>query len=90
MSLYQVLQLGKEIDISEFANYPQHFGIKERIEELVENIRLDHNITIITPEAKSLLQDLAYSELNSINFPAYTNLVGFGLILIFEREYEFK
>lgn len=76
MSLYQVLQLGKEIDISEFASYPQEFGIKNRIEQLVTNIRLDHNITIITPEVTSLLQDLAYSKLNNINFSAYTNVVG--------------
>lgn len=76
MSLYQVLQLGKEMDISEFAGYSQKYGIKERIDELVGNIRLDHNITIITPEAKSLLHELANSKLNNIDFPAYTNLVG--------------
>ncbi|XKL60926.1 hypothetical protein PGB90_007983 [Kerria lacca] len=76
LSLYQVLQLEKEIDISEVANYPNKFGVNDRIIELVNNIKLDYDINIITEDASNLLRHLAYSELNNINFPAYTNVIG--------------
>lgn len=75
------MQLEKEIDISEVANYPNKFGVNDRIIELVNNIKLDYDINIITEDASNLLRHLAYSELNNINFPAYTNVVGFVVFI---------
>ncbi len=77
MSLYQVLQLQKEVDISVVGQYAQEFGINERIKELVENIKLDYEINITSPEAYRLLLSLAQSKLNTMDFSAYTNIVGF-------------
>ena len=74
-SLYRVLQLDKQIDINEIKAYPKKYRIDEQIRELVDNIKLDYEISIITPDADRMLQTLANSKLNNINFPAYTNVV---------------
>lgn len=74
-SLYEVLQLEKQIDISDVASYSQKFGIHDRIKELVNNIKLDYDINIITPRAQVLLLKLAESKLNEISFMSFNNVV---------------
>ena len=74
-SLYQVLQLDKQILIKEIKEYPKKFRIDEQIRELIDNIKLDYDINIITPDAGKMLHTLANSKLNDINFPAYSNVV---------------
>ncbi|XP_065214147.1 prominin-like protein isoform X2 [Planococcus citri] len=75
LSLYEVLQLEKRIDISEVAGYSQKFGIHDRIKELVNNIKLDYDINIITQDAQLLLMKLSQSKLNEISFMNFNNVV---------------
>lgn len=67
--------MDKQIDIKEIKEYPKKFRIDSQLRDLVNNIKLDYDINIITPEASRMLQSLADSKLNNINFPAYTNVV---------------
>lgn len=77
MSLFQVLKMERLIDLNQVLEYPSAFEIDEHINELVSKIKLDGEITILTPEAEKQLLRLAKSPLSSINFPAYTHVVSF-------------
>jgi len=80
MSLFQVLKMERLINLNKVLEYPSSFGIDEHINSLVSKIRLEGEITILTPEAKKQLLKLAKSPLSSINFPAYTHVVSCSLI----------
>lgn len=76
MSLFQVLKMERLIDLNKVLEYPTYFGIDEHINTFVSKIKLEGDIIILTPEAERQLIKLAKSPLSSINFPAYTHLLG--------------
>lgn len=82
MSLFQVLKMERLIDLNKVLEYPSSFGIDEHINSLVSKIKLEGDITILTPEARKQLMRLAKSPLSSINFPAYTHVVSYDLTFI--------
>ena len=73
----------KRIDISEVAGYSQKFGIHDRIKELVNNIKLDYDINIITQNAQVLLIELSQSKLNEISFMNFNNVVRINEYFLF-------
>lgn len=81
MSLFQVLKMERLIDLNKILEYPTSFRIDEHIDKLVSNIKLEGEIVILTSEAKKQLMRLSKSPLSSINFPAYTHVVCFSLLL---------
>ncbi|XP_050421602.1 prominin-like protein isoform X2 [Adelges cooleyi] len=76
MSLFQVLNMDRLVDLNKVLDYPNVFGIDEHINELVSKIKLEGEIVILTPEAERQLIRLSKSPLSNINFPAYTNVLG--------------
>ncbi|XP_001946597.2 prominin-like protein isoform X2 [Acyrthosiphon pisum] len=76
MSLFQVLKMERLIDLNKVLEYPTSFGIDQHIDELVSKIKLEGEIVILTPEAEKQLIKLSKSPLSSINFPAYTHVLG--------------
>lgn len=81
-SIHQVLRLKKLIDIPEIKIYLTNSHINDTIQQLVENIRLDYDLNIITPNASRLLLNLAHSKLSNINFRAYTNMISTNITSI--------
>ncbi|XP_025422420.1 prominin-like protein isoform X2 [Sipha flava] len=76
MSLFQVLKMERLIDLNKILEYPKSFSIDEHIDKLVSKIKLEGEIVILTSEAKKQLMRLSKSPLSSINFPAYTHVLG--------------
>lgn len=71
-SLYNVLHLENHIVIKDVLKYQQTFDIENRVYELVNHIRLDQQLNIMTSRARHLLDSMAHS-LSNINFPYYTH-----------------
>lgn len=76
MSLFQILKMERLVDLNKVLEYPSSFGIDQHINSLVSKIKLEEDITILTSEAKKQLLMLSKSALSSINFPAYTHVLG--------------
>ncbi|KAG8224847.1 hypothetical protein J437_LFUL005450 [Ladona fulva] len=74
-SIYSVLALESVMNVSEVVDYKFRFGLMEKIAELQQQIRLDSNVTILTPEARRQLDNLAASPLSDIDFPSYSDVL---------------
>lgn len=74
-TIYKVLRLEQQVNISQVKDYPSRYGILQKIEELTSDIRLDQHVDILTPNAKRQLQKLADSPLNNIDLTVYTNVL---------------
>lgn len=63
------MKLRNYFDINEILDYPRKFDIELQLQELIDNVQLQSNIEILSPEAEQAIQKLAQSELK--DFAAY-------------------
>lgn len=74
-SVYVVLNLESEVNIDAVTNYRQRFRVKDKIKELTDRISISPGVTILTPQAKQQLMQLADSRISDINFTSYSDVL---------------
>jgi hypothetical protein len=74
-SIYEVLQVGNLVNISEVTDYKRRYGIENIINQLKMRIDFGGNVTILPDDAKYELQNLAQSNITRINFSRFAEVV---------------
>ncbi|CRL08743.1 CLUMA_CG021257, isoform A [Clunio marinus] len=68
-SIFEVLRLDDLLDIDQIRDFPEQFGINEKLNELADNVQITSQVRILNDQARKEIRELSKSELN--NFEAY-------------------
>jgi prominin 1 len=89
-SVFRILRVDEQINISLIEEFPKKYGIDGKLNELVENVGISSQVKILSDEARREIRQLAKSELNQ--FAAYKyvdnltqNITHFNLISLADR-----
>ena len=76
-TIYSILKLDKTYNISTMTDWRTNYGIGEYIENLRNKIQLEEltQITLLSPETSTDLQELAESNISDMNFSNFTTLL---------------
>lgn len=72
-----MLELNNYFDINEILSYPQRFDIDVQLQELIDDVEIQSNIVILSPEAEDAINKLAQSELKDFASYKFTDNVIF-------------
>ena len=76
-SIYEVLRLKSIVSMDEIRNYPQTYGINEKLNKLVQDMEITPGVEIVNDKTLTELTRLAESELGNFNADLFTdNLQG--------------
>lgn len=75
-SLFGVLRVLDSVNIEEIKNFSEKFQIEKKITDLKDSIKINLNFDILDEGTKKDLQKLKDSPLNTINFTAFSSVLG--------------
>lgn len=67
-TVYEVLRIHNIMDIEEIRTYPQKYQISQKLENLIDDIKIDADTTILSAQAEKDIIKLSESELNNFEF----------------------
>lgn len=66
-SVFDVLRLENQLNISQIQEFPKHFGIDEKLNELADNVQITSQVRILNDDARKQIRDLSKSDLNKFD-----------------------
>lgn len=72
-TIFEVLRLENQINISQINDFPKKFGIEDKLNELADNVQINSQVRILNDDARKQIRELSRSEINSFESYKYAD-----------------